>query len=105
MAYIYNKSCTKSTVDITQQELYIRAMESKETQALRRAVEAVEGQTALARLLSEKTGKNVKQAHVWNWLFRDKRTPAEFAFPIEQVTGGKVKRYEIRPDLYPQETA
>lgn len=66
-------------------------------EALKRAVEIAGGQTALARALG------VQQAHVWNWLNRDKVLPAEYAIPIERATGGAVTRHELRPDLYPVE--
>lgn len=68
-------------------------------EALERAVKHCGGQAGLARLLGK------KQAHVWNWLNRDRRVPAEQVLPIERATGGKVTRYELRPDLYPIESA
>jgi DNA-binding transcriptional regulator YdaS (Cro superfamily) len=64
--------------------------------ALRRAVEIAGGQTALAHALG------VQQAHVWNWLNRNKRLPAEYVIPVERATKGKVKRHELRPDIYPK---
>lgn len=30
-----------------------------------------------------------------------KRVPAEWCLPIEEATGGKVTRHDLRPDLYP----
>lgn len=68
-------------------------------EALKRAVEIAGGQTALAKALG------VQQAHVWNWLNRDKVLPGEYAIPIERATGGQVTRQELRPDLYPDEAA
>lgn len=53
-------------------------------------------QSALARALG------VKQAHVWNWLNRDKRLPAEYCLKIEQATGGQVTRHDLRPDIFVQ---
>lgn len=64
--------------------------------ALRRAVEIAGGQAALAR----KIGKT--QAHVWNWLNRDGRVPAEVVLSVERAVDGRVTRHELRPDLYPQ---
>lgn len=69
---------------------------STELKALRRAVEIAGGQTALAK----KIGGGVKQAHVWNWLHRDKRVPAEFTIKIERATNGEVRARELRPDMY-----
>lgn len=65
--------------------------------ALELAVERAGSQTALARLLGK------KQSHVWNWLHRDRKIPADMVLPIERVTG--VSRHELRPDLYPVENA
>lgn len=41
----------------------------------------------------------VKQQHVWRWV-RAGRVPAEYALAIETATGGKVTRYELRPDVF-----
>lgn len=62
--------------------------------ALRKAIEIAGGQAALARLIGK------KPAHVWMWLNRDKRVPAEMCKPIEMATSGQVKRHELRPDLF-----
>jgi DNA-binding transcriptional regulator YdaS (Cro superfamily) len=62
--------------------------------ALERAVEICGGQTGLARACG------VKQAHVWNWLRRDKRVSAETAIQIEAATKGAVTREELRPDIF-----
>jgi len=62
---------------------------------LERAVQRAGGQTALAKAL------NKKQAHIWGWINRDKKVPAEQVIPIEKITG--VPRYELRPDIYPPE--
>jgi DNA-binding transcriptional regulator YdaS (Cro superfamily) len=62
---------------------------------LKRAVEIVGSQAALAKALK------VKPQHVWNWLNRDDRVPAEQVLPIEAATDGKVTRHDLRPDIYP----
>ena len=74
-----------------------------ERQALHRAVGLAGGQAGLARRLSEITGRQIKQPHVWNWLYRDSAVPAEMVIPIERATTGAVTRHELRPDLYPPE--
>ena len=66
-----------------------------EVEALEKAVEAVGGQTALAAAVG------VKQTHIWNWLNRDKRVPAERVIAVEQATG--ISRHELRPDIYPEQ--
>lgn len=67
-------------------------------EGLQRAVEIAGGQTALAKALG------VRQSHVWTWLHRQKRVPAERVLQIEAAVGGAVSRHELRPDLYPLES-
>lgn len=64
--------------------------------ALTRAIEACGGtQAGLAAAL------NIKQQHVWNWINRSGgKVPAEHCRAIEEATGGKVTRYELRPDVF-----
>jgi TorA maturation chaperone TorD/DNA-binding transcriptional regulator YdaS (Cro superfamily) len=69
------------------------------SEALNRAIGIAGGQTQLARLLG------VKQAHVWHWLNRAERIPAEYVLAIEEATGGAVSRHDLRPDLYPRAPA
>lgn len=63
--------------------------------ALQRAIKVAGSQAELARRIGK------KQAHVWNWLNRDKRVPAEAVLAVESATG--VSKSELRPDLYPPE--
>src|SRR6185312_16869830 len=53
------------------------------------------GQAKLARLLG------VTQPNVWHWLHKSERVPGEYVLKIEEATGGKVSRQDLRPDLYP----
>jgi len=64
---------------------------------LETAVAAVGGQSALARLLSTKE-KIVRQGHVWAWINRERRVPAEHVLAIELASG--VSRHELRPDVF-----
>lgn len=61
--------------------------------ALRLAVRAAGGQSALARAI----GGPVKQAHVWAWLNRNTNIPAEHCPAIERATG--VRCEDLREDL------
>lgn len=70
-----------------------------------RATAIVGGQVALARLLSDITGRPIKQQHVWNWIHRGDTIPAELAIPIERATDGEITRHEVRPDIYPLDAA
>ena len=71
------------------------------SEALQKAIAIAGGQSALARLLSNICGKNIRQAHIFNWLNRDKEIPAEYVIPIEIAVKKLVTRYELRPDIYP----
>lgn len=72
---------------------------------LQKAIEIAGSQSALARQCKEAMpGSKVAQAHVWHWLHVGK-VPAEYVLAIESVTGGKVTRNDLRPDLYPLEMA
>ena len=62
---------------------------------LERAIELVGGQSALARACG------IKQGHVWAWLNKTSKCPAEHVLSIEEATGGTVTRHQLRPDLYP----
>ena len=59
--------------------------------ALERAITEAGGTAALARTI------NVTPQAISQW----DRVPAERALAVEQATGGKVTRHELRPDLYP----
>ena len=65
--------------------------------ALQKAIDAMGGQSALARALG------LPQQNIWWWLNKMDRVPAEQAVPIERATNGAVTRRELRPDLYPPE--
>lgn len=62
---------------------------------LEKAISVAGGQCALARLLG------LRQSHIWNWLHRECRIPAERVLDVERITG--VSRCDLRPDLYPRD--
>lgn len=65
--------------------------------ALQRAIEAAGGLTRLA----ERIG--VSPQVVSNW--RSRGIPADRVLAVERASDGKVSRSELRPDLYPLESA
>jgi len=69
-----------------------------QNEPLIRAIQLCGGQSGLAR------ASGYTQAHVWYWLNKAKRVPAEAAPKIEEATGGKVTRAQLRPDLFAQAT-
>jgi len=69
-------------------------MGTREVAALRRAVEKLGGQAALARACG------VKQGHVWHWLNKSGRVPGNHVLAIEAATDGAVTRYDLRPDIF-----
>src|SRR6187402_2139529 len=60
-------------------------------EALERAITEAGGVAALARAI------NVTSQAISQW----ERVPAERTIAVEQATGGKVTRHQLRPDLYP----
>ncbi len=94
-------SCKQETlrpeifVDVVQEALYHARM--NKLSALKKAVRLVGGQTALAKTV------DVKQGHVWWWLNKSGKAPAEKCIGIERATNGAVTRHELRPDIYPLE--
>jgi DNA-binding transcriptional regulator YdaS (Cro superfamily) len=73
----------------------------KEKAPILKAVKLLGGQSALAHRLSEVTGRNVRQCHVWNWINRPGPLPAQWAIPFEKATEGRITRQALRPDIYP----
>lgn len=65
---------------------------------IQKACDAVGGQTALAKLISTITGKEITQQRVRNWAARGDSVPTEFIAAIEQATDGKVTRKDMRPN-------
>ncbi len=65
------------------------------------AIRIVGSQSGLATAIQPKHPK-VKQQHVWKWL-RAGKIPAEYVLAIEHATGGKVTRYQLRPDVFGQD--
>lgn len=65
--------------------------------ALADAIERAGGQSALARICG------VRQGHVWAWLNKTRRCPAEHVLAIERATG--VTRHRLRPDVFGEAAA
>lgn len=73
-------------------------------EALQKAVEIVGGQTALANVLSDKTGRSIRQQHIWNWLNRDGGLPAAYAPLVQSLCeelGEGISCCDLCPDFYP----
>jgi DNA-binding transcriptional regulator YdaS (Cro superfamily) len=70
--------------------------------ALKRAIEVMGGQAAMARSLAERTGKPIRQGHIWAWLNRTNKVPPELAPHIESATAALdrcVRREELCPEF------
>lgn len=74
-----------------------------EQSALFEAIEVAGGQSELARKLTERSDKPVKQQQVWNWLHREKKPPAKQSAAIERITG--IPKERLRPDVFQKSTA
>jgi len=73
-------------------------------EALNKAVVVVGGQTALANALSVKTGRGIRQQHIWNWLNRDGGLPAAYAPLVQSLCeeyGGSITCNDLCPEFYP----
>ncbi len=56
---------------------------------------------ALSKVAPEYNLKPVSQPRLWHWIQKD-LVPAEYCGLFEIVTNGKVRRYDLRPDLFPR---
>ena len=73
-------------------------------EALLKVVKVVGGQTALANAVSKKTGRAIRQQHVWNWINRDGGIPAAYAPLVEALCreyGEEISCSCLCPDFYP----
>jgi DNA-binding transcriptional regulator YdaS (Cro superfamily) len=66
------------------------------TQTIYRAAQAAGNAHRLSKMLG------ISHVAVGKWIRRG-RIPAERVLAVEKATGGKVSRYELRPDIYPRE--
>jgi DNA-binding transcriptional regulator YdaS (Cro superfamily) len=65
---------------------------------LDKAIDLMGGQLALAKALNIPGHKPGMVVYQWT----KRGVPAARVLEIERVTKGKVKRHELRPDLYPR---
>lgn len=65
--------------------------------AMDRAINQAGGMTALARIMTARTGKKTLAGSILHW--KRSRVPAERVLDLEAVTG--ISRHEFRPDIYP----
>lgn len=54
-------------------------------------------QAELARQLG------VSPAVVWQWINGVRPVPGKYAIPLERISGGRLSRHDIAPDLYPRD--
>lgn len=69
-----------------------------EQAALTEAIAIAGSQSELARKLTERSGRLVRQQQIWNWLHREKLVPVRQSALIEKVTG--VPKERLRPDVF-----
>ncbi len=70
--------------------------------ALLKAIDHFGGQAQLAREITSRSDRTVSQQWIWNVVNRSQPIPPEWCLPIELATGGKIRRHQLRPDLYPE---
>lgn len=70
-------------------------------QALIEAKTHCGGASGLAARIQELTGKSITRAAVSKWSV----APPRRVLAIEEATGGRISRYQLRPDVYGTEPA
>ncbi|MBK7492707.1 MAG: helix-turn-helix domain-containing protein [Nitrosomonas sp.] len=77
--------------------------------ALQNAIDIVNGQSELARRITDwferngKPGKVIKQQHVWKWLRHPSgipTVPPEYRLAIQEITEGEVTVVMLSHDIY-----
>ncbi len=58
-------------------------------EALARAIDLADGQSALAEKISK------RQGDIWSWLYRTGVVPTEYLIPIEKAVNGKITIREL----------
>lgn len=69
-------------------------------ESLKKAINLAGGQTELARRVTDLSGKDVKQQHVYNWLHRQRQCSKCFARYVAEAVGNEVTKEDLCPDLY-----
>ena len=78
-------------------------MSDEMKEALQEAVRKARGQTGLARICDAAAeARDIRQGHVWGWLHKQGRLPAEFCLVVEEATG--ISRHRLRPDIFGPES-
>lgn len=67
----------------------------KQVAQIQRAIMICGSQTALAEILGLKSQGTISQ-----WVTKRRPLPARHCLKIEMITGGKVTRYALRPDIF-----
>lgn len=68
---------------------------SREKVAINKAIHLLDGVTNVAKMMG------VTYPCVIGW--RKRKLPVKYVIPIEKATKGAVTRYDLRPDLYPED--
>ncbi len=71
-----------------------KADRQKTEKIMNKIIKIVGNQRRIARAL------DVSPERICHWLNRDRSIPAEHVLDLEELTGGKVTRYQMRPDVF-----
>jgi DNA-binding transcriptional regulator YdaS (Cro superfamily) len=80
-------------------ECFRAAVGASPADALREIVDQFNGPAKLAEALEKATQHKVSRTSVNYWL--SSHVPAPYVLTLEWLSGYKVKRWQLRPDLYP----
>ena len=76
-------------------KLFKRKKDISPREALYLAVKLIGNQVEVAKAFG------VRQQTVSRWFHSNVGVPAAYVIPLEKMVNGKISRYELRPDLYP----
>jgi hypothetical protein len=61
-----------------------------------------ENKTRLVNALTAlKPESKVTTSHIYNWIARDEKVPADWVLALSECVDWKVTPHQLRPDLYP----
>lgn len=86
---------------LTQEKMMSDGITEAQKQQVRKAIREIAKIAGNQSRLAAKLGINRASVHGW---LRKGRVPPLRVIPLEQISGGRVSRHRLCPELYPEET-